>query len=138
MGFGAVPVRRRRAVVAAMIAFWFAILGAESALVNADDTHAAHGPHALAAYSVDASLLVAVEHSHISRGEVLLSPDTSADAVLPRATVSLLVVALMAVLVGGAPLWRHRLSATPRGPPRARSHTLSGREVLSRLCIARR
>lgn len=124
--------------LAAVIALWVAILGAESELLGSEGAPVAHGPHALNAYSAEASSLVAVEHSHISRGTAPLSADTFAEAVLPRGAVSLLAVALMAVLVGVALLWRHRVLSTPRGPPEGRSHTLSGREVLARLCIARR
>lgn len=121
-----------------MIALWIAIIGAASASAGSEVDRVAHGPHALVAHAVDASVLVAVEHPHVSRGEVPLSPDTFADAVLPRGTVSLLVLALVMALSGIPLLWRRRVGAAPRGPPRAASHTLSGRDVLARLCIARR
>lgn len=134
----ATSARRRRAVVAAMIAFWVAVIGAESAQFGTPLAPEVHGPHALIAHAADASVLVAVEHPHVSRGDIPLTPDTFAEAVLPRGTVSLLVLALIVVLVGIPMLWRHRAAAAPRGPPRDRSHTLSGREVLARLCIARR
>lgn len=131
-------VRRRRAFAVAMIAFWVVIVGAESALVSRQSAPQAHSPHALIAHAADASVLVAIEHPHVSRGETPLSPDTFAEAVLPRRTVSLLIVAILAFLGGVPLLWRNRVVAAPRGPPRIRPHTLSGREVLARLCIARR
>ncbi|WP_395308850.1 hypothetical protein V4U86_26645 [Mycobacterium sp. AMU20-3851] len=124
--------------MAAAIAFWIAIVGAESALVGMQSAPDPHGPHALIAHGADASVLVAVEHPHVSRGGAPLAPDTFAEAVLPRATMTLLVLALVAFLVGVPLLWRHRVTAAPRGPPRARSHTLSGRDVLAQFCIARR
>ncbi|MDO0974367.1 hypothetical protein [Mycolicibacterium frederiksbergense] len=134
----ATSARRRRAVVAAMVAFWVVIVGAESALVGRQSAPDTHGPHALIAHAADASVLVAIEHPHVSRGDTPLSPDTFAEAVLPRGTVSLLVVALLAFLVGVPLLWRHRVVSAPRAPPRASSHTLSGRDVLAQFCIERR
>ncbi|MGW0163067.1 putative copper homeostasis (lipo)protein LpqS [Mycobacterium sp. NPDC003323] len=124
--------------MAAAIAFLIAIIGAESALVGVQSAPDRHGPHALIAHGADASVLIAIEHPHVSRGDIPLAPDTVAEAVLPRATMTLLVFTLVAFLIGVPVLWRHRVTATPRGPPRAGSHTLSGRDVLAHFCIARR
>lgn len=129
---------RRRAVVAAAIAFLIAIVGAESALVGVQSAPDQHGPHALIAHGADAAMLIAVEHPHVSRGGTPPAPDAVAEAVLPRATMTVLMLALVAFLLSVPALWRHRVTATPRGPPRPRSHTLSGRDVLAQSCIARR
>lgn len=130
---------QRRAVVAGLIAFWVAVVGSESVALGGGVGSTAHGHHASVAHAADMSpVAIAVEHPHASRGDLPLSPESFADAVLPRGGVSLLLLALITGLIGVPLLWRQRAESTPRGPPRTRTHTLGGRDVLARLCIARR
>lgn len=128
----ATSVRRRRAVVAAMIVVWVVIVGADSTLVGRQSAPDMHGPHALIAHTADAPVLVAIEHPHVSRSDTPLTPDTFAEAVLPRGAVSLLVVAFMAFLVGGSLLWRHRGGIGLAGPaPSEITHAVRARRSRS-------
>ena len=130
-------VQRRRAIVAALIAFWTVIVGAEWALpgVNAAP---AHGPHTLAASAVGAPLSVELDHPHVSQPDAECTPDTLAEAILPRGTVSLIALALGLVVAVLPLLWCQAAKAPVRGPPRNARALRTGRDVLAHLCIARR
>jgi hypothetical protein len=96
-----------------------------------------HGSHTLAAGPIG-DFAVVVEHPHFENGSTPMAPDTIADAVLPRATVALVALALIAAIAVAFPLWRQASSAVIRGPPRRLTTSLSGRVLLTRMCIARR
>ncbi|MDO3635337.1 putative copper homeostasis (lipo)protein LpqS [Mycolicibacterium arseniciresistens] len=127
--------RRGRAVVAALIAFWIVIVGAEWALPGTEPA-SPHGPHALFASAVGAPASVTVDHPHVSEGGPI-SPEIAVEAVLPRGTVSLAtfgVILVFAMLV----MWRRSAPTAVRGPPRCSPQTIFGRRLLEQLCIARR
>ncbi|MDW5609381.1 MULTISPECIES: hypothetical protein [Mycolicibacterium] len=128
--------QRRRAVAAALIAFWTVVVGAEWALPGIESAHA-HGPHPLAASAMGAHSVVTDDHPHVSKGESPLAPDTLVEAVLPRGTVSLIALGLTAALAVIPLVWHQAALAAIRGPPRRSSTTLTGRDLLARLCIAR-
>ena len=138
MGRGDVSARLGGQVVAVAITLWIAIVGADSVQMGVWATPNVHGPHALITKAANASILVTLEHPHVSRGDSPVSAEALADAVLNRGAMAPQRVVLIALLVGIAPVWRRRPANGPRGPPRARSETLSGRDILARLCIARR
>lgn len=119
-----------RAVIAVALTFWVVVVGAEWALLGADVTPA-HGPHAVSTSPV------IVEHPHIDNGPAPLAPDTFAMAVLPRVYTALVALGLVAALAAVVSLLRESTLPSIRGPPRALSEILSGRVLLTRLCIAR-
>ena len=81
---------------------------------------------------------MASDHAHIEDGSTPVVPDTFAEAMLPRGTVTLIALALIAVVAIVAPFWRLASLRRIRGPPRRLLASESGRVVLTRLCIARR
>jgi hypothetical protein len=127
--------QRRRAVVAALLAFWIVIVAAEWALPGIEAAPA-HGPHPLAS-AVGAPVTVQLDHPHISQGGIAPSPESFAEAVLPRGTVTLIALALVSALAVLPALWRYAPLTPIRGPPRS-PVAQTGRDVLVRLCIARR
>lgn len=127
--------QRRRAVVAALLAIWIVIVAAEWALPGIE-AEPAHGPHALAS-AVGAPVAVQLDHPHISQGGIAPSPESFAEAVLPRGAVTLIALALVSALAVLPALWRYALLTPIRGPPRS-PVAQTGRDVLVRLCIARR
>ena len=135
--FDANSGQRRRAIVAALIAFWTVIVGAEWALpgVNAAPTH---GPHTLAASAVGAPMSVELDHPHVSQADAECTPDIPAEAILPRGTVSLVALGLAIVVAVLPMLWFQAAKAPIRGPPRDACALRTGRDVLAHLCIARR
>jgi lipoprotein LpqS len=102
---------------------------------SAEDS--SHGPHTLTASSYG-GFAVASDHAHIEGGSTPIVPDTFAEAMLPRGTVALIALALIAAIATMAPFWRSALLGRIRGPPRRLLASESGRVVLTRLCIARR
>ena len=56
----------------------------------------------------------------------------------PRATVALMALGLLAAMVAVAVFYRGAPLALIRGPPRGVGEVLTGRVLLTRLCIARR
>nr|WP_313777336.1 hypothetical protein [Mycobacterium sp.] len=128
--------QRRRAVGAAFLAFWTIIVGAEWALLGTE-TAPVHGPHPLASSAVDAPVSVPLDHPHISQGGLAPLPESLAEAVLPRSTVTLITLALVSALAMLPAIWRYAPLMPIRGPPRS-PIAQTGRDVLVRLCIARR
>lgn len=131
----AVLQKRWRPAVALMIALWLVAVGVEWTQPGADDPH--HGPHALAA-GPHGDPAAMTDHAHFGNGTIPVSPDTYADAVRPRATVALMALGLLAAMVTVAVFYRGAPLALIRGPPRGVGEVLTGRVLLTRLCIARR
>jgi len=82
--------------------------------------------------------LAAVDHDHIGPAAIQSAPDAFADSALHRVRLALPAMGLI-FAVGLLWLWapQHTL-AVGRGPPRWPLMFSSGRDVLARLCIARR
>ena len=130
-----VPRTRLRAVVALALAIWIVVSGAEWA---ASDAHGvSHGPHALDA-SPYGGVAVVSDHPHVGHESTLAEPDAIAEAVLPRATVALVALGLVATVAASALFWRQASPSGIRGPPRRLCASESGRVLLTRLCVARR
>jgi lipoprotein LpqS len=130
----AIPRTRWRAAVVLALAVWIVVAGADWTVSSAKDSP--HGPHTLTASSYGV-FAVAPDHAHIEGVSTPVVPDTFAEAILPRGTVALIALALIAVVATVAPLWSASLGRI-RGPPRRFLSSESGRVVLTRLCIARR
>ena len=82
--------------------------------------------------------LAFTDHAHISAATSLDAPNAVGDVITPRSRVALVAVGLLFV---AALVWGLAPRHTPlvgRDPPRVPAVTSPGREVLSRLCIARR
>lgn len=129
--------QRLQIAVAVLLAFWVVAVGAEWALPGLDSSPQ-HGAHGLATSPVGALAPVTIEHPHLSSGSAPESPELFAEAVLPRGTVALLALGLIAAAVTVLTLWRHLAPAAVRGPPRRKASASTGRDTLTRLCIARR
>lgn len=125
--------QRRRVVVAAFLAFWTIIVAADWTPPGTDAAPA-HEPHTLAS-ALGAPM--SVEHPHVSQGGIAPSPESLAEAVLPRGTPTLIALALVGALAVLPAIWRYAPLMPIRGPPRS-PNTHTGRDVLVRLCIARR
>ena len=69
---------------------------------------------------------------------ICFAPDTLAEAILPRGTVSLIALALGLVVAVLPLLWCQAAKAPIRGPPWKARPLRTGRDVLAHLCIARR
>lgn len=132
----AIPGTRTRAVIALALALWIVAVAAEWAL-PVGDIAPAHGPHALSSALVGEHALV-IDHPHIGDAPAPLPPDAFAEVILPRPSTSLVALGLIAALAVVAARWHQPALAAIRGPPRPRSTVLSGRVMLTRLCIARR
>jgi hypothetical protein len=122
--------------VAAFLAFWTIIIGAEWTLPGTEAV-TAHGPHPLAASAVGAPVSVPLDHPHMSQDGLAPLPESLAEAVLPRGTVTLIAPALVGALAMLTAIWRYTPLTPSRGPPRV-PIAQTGRDVLVRLCIARR
>jgi lipoprotein LpqS len=132
----AVSGARVRATTALALAFWVVVVATEWALPVTDVTPA-HGHHALSSALPTGHALV-TEHPHVSDASTPLAPDTFAEAVLPRTSTTLVALGLIAAVAAVVLLWHQTTLAAVRGPPRPLPTVLSGRVILTRLCIARR
>ena len=98
---------------------------------------ASHAPHGLLS-SPGGEFTVSAEHAHLVDGSSTACPESAA-AVLPRpGTASVALGAVMAVVANGGWLGQPPVVAG-RGPPRAALGTaLTGQDLLTRFCRARR
>jgi hypothetical protein len=112
------------------------MVGADWALVSAPEP-APHGPHALAA-PPGADFAAVTDHPHIQDGSTPSGPDSLAHAVVPRFSGTLAAVGLFVAMTTVLIRWQHRPTAHLRGPPRSPTVALTGQQLLTRLCIARR
>ncbi|MDX1884461.1 hypothetical protein [Mycolicibacterium sp. 120270] len=126
---------RRNTVVAVLVAF--VVLISATGWKLAEQEHPAHhGPHALTS-SISSDFPVVVEHPHVQDGSVTVTPDTFAEAALPRTVTLLAAIGLVAVIGAAFSSWVTGSHAVIRGPPR-RGGSVAGQQLLLRLCIARR
>lgn len=123
------------AIAVLALAIWIAIAGLQWAAPTSEDV-SHHGPHALSAAYTDPA--VATPHSHLSDASSVLAPSVVAEAVLPRVFTALAALGVVLALAAMLPLWRQGFPSAVRGPPRESAHLMSGRVLLTRLCIARR
>jgi hypothetical protein len=131
------PTKKRlQSAIALAVVYWVLLVVAEAALPwseGPDD----HAPHTVAAAVVDEFAGV-MDHPHLQDGSTDVAPDTFATAVLPRIAPILAAVGLAIAVVAGWLYGGHGVWAMMRGPPRALTSVVSGRQLLVRFCIARR
>ncbi|MET4430188.1 hypothetical protein [Mycolicibacterium sp. 624] len=118
------------------LVFSLAGIGAEWALVGGGAS-TPHGPHALAA-APGGEFTAITEHPHIQDGSASTSPDSLARPVLPRVSGVLAALGLIVALTTVFTVWQHRATTPVRGPPCSPAIVLAGRQLLTRLCVARR
>jgi hypothetical protein len=128
---------RLRSAAALAVALWVVLIAAQWEL-PLSDASAAH-PHAAGAQSAHSvEWAVITDHAHVQDGSTPAVPQTIAAAVLPRASIGLIALGLIAAVIVLAGSCARGVLATVRGPPRALVTVLSGQQVLTRFCIARR
>lgn len=126
---------RRHTAVAVLLLVWFVVATAGWALVGIEQSPQ-HGPHGLAASAANASAPPSMDHPHLGN-DLPGSPEIFAEAVLPRGTAASLALGLVATATILMKQWRGAWPTAVRGPPRRVASVLNGRNVLTRLCIAR-
>lgn len=138
-----VPSAPARAAIALTLALLLLATGAHWDH-SADDTAPAHGPHALnSVWAAEVGVVTdhqhpVVEHPHVQDASNQVAHESFSATVLRRAVTGLVALGLFLVALTMAPLWRQLSQSGARGPPRLTASILSGRVLLTRLCIARR
>ena len=127
----------RSVFVVAAVMWGLVAVGAHGGLLS-EHHHAAHPAHSLLT-SVGAEFAVDVGHTHLADGSGSSHhPEHFASAVLPRSATALaalgVVVAVLAVIgvLGGC------VVSAGRGPPSGLALVITGRDRLTRFCLARR
>ncbi len=130
------PIGTRRNTVVAVLVASVVLISATGWKLTEHAHPAHHGPHALAS-GIFSDFPAVVEHPHAQDGFVTVTPDTFADAALPRTVTLLVPIGLIAVIGAALSSWATSSQAVIRGPPR-RGGSVAGQQMLLRLCIARR
>lgn len=132
-----------RALIALAVVFWLAVAGglwdqsrAEIAPAHAPHALSTHWPAEVGAPTDHEHPIVA--HPHAQDGSGPAAPETVGAAVLRRASTGLVAFGLVVVASMVAPLWCQPWRAAVRGPPRGSAQPFAHRNILTRLCIARR
>ncbi len=128
----------RSIFVVAAVVWGLVAVGAHAGLASGDH-HAVHPPHALLT-AVGAEFAVDVGHAHLVDGSGSSHhPEQFASAVLPRSATALaglaLVVAVVATVMG---VLAGVAVSAGRGPPFGLASVVTGRDRLTRFCLARR
>lgn len=127
----------RRLVALTAIALWAAVLVGQWQESSHD--HPVHLPHALSAAIGTGGDVMTLDHAHAGDGSVPHVPDGFTAAVLPRATAPTAALSLVAFIIGCAVLCGCVAAVrSMRGPPDRHGVPVAGRELLLRICIARR
>ncbi|WKG01986.1 hypothetical protein [Mycolicibacterium sp. HK-90] len=124
--------------LAAMMAvvLWAAMLAGQWQATPHD--HPVHLPHAVAAAIGPDSAATMLEHPHVGENSASHLPESFTAAVLPRTTVNLAALSVVALIAGCAVLCACAMARVNRGPPDRHRVPLAGRTLLNRICIARR
>lgn len=126
---------RWRLLTAVAAVTWLFILVCHSAMLPSQ-THEPHHPHALLA-SVGGQVTVNVDHAHLFNSSLIECHDVFATASLPRSATTLVEVGVVTAVVAIAVALTNLAMAPTRGPPRMLPF-LTGQDLLTRFCLARR
>lgn len=126
---------RRSMTAVATAAFLLLLLG-HSALLHSETGHPHHS-HALLS-SVGAEFAINVDHPHLVNGALTACHDVSASAVLPRTPTILMEIGVAAAMVAIVAGVSGDATTSGRSPPNAAPPALTGRDLLTRLCLIRR
>ncbi len=126
----------RRFVAMAVIALWAVVVaGPWQATAQEDPIHL---PHAVSTGIGADSHVLMPDHAHLSDGSAPHMPESFTAAVLPRTVPGPAAMSVVAFLVGCLVLCGCAAVQAQRGPPDRRGVLVAGRELLTRICIARR
>jgi len=124
-----------QSAVALAVASWVLVIAADLG-VTWSDAPTTHGPHPVAS-APGAEFAAILEHPHMQDDSAQAMPDILAGAVVPRAATVLLALGLLAAVAVLASSFGRSAMAAMRDPPCTPLSVLSGRQLLTRFCIAR-
>lgn len=127
--------RRRTWIAAAMVVVLLSLLGHNAWLHG--ETRAPHQPHALLS-SVGGEFSVNADHAHLSNGSFTHRDNDVVAAIVPRPSTGLVQVGVAAVAVVITAMLAGFVAPAGRGPPSLLTSVLSGQDILTRFCTARR
>jgi len=122
-------------MAAAVVALWIVLLG-HCAMLHSE-AHAPHQPHPLAS-SVGGEFAVDVDHAHLVNGSVTECHDVFATAVLPRSATALVELGVVAAVIAVTVVLANLVVPAGRGRRECLPLLLTGRDLLTRFCLARR
>lgn len=127
---------RLRTVTAVVAALWL-LAGAASCFLVCPERSASNPAHAVLT-SRDGEFAVHADHARVECGQSPACPQALATTLLPRsatALVALWTAVAMATVAGSLARW---VAPTRRGPPGGLPLVLTGQDLLTRFCLARR
>lgn len=127
--------RWRSVIAVATVAFLVAMVG-HSAMLHSE-THAPHPPHALLS-SLGGEFAVNVGHAHLSDGSSTDCHNVFATAVLPRSATTLAELGVVASAGAITAVLANLVVPAGRSPPKVLPIALTGQDLLTRFCLARR
>lgn len=128
--------RLLRAVIAIAATVWLLIAG-----TSGDVDRSAHSAPSTAhtvLTSLHGEFAVNSGHAHVDHGSSLTCLELLANAVLPALASTLVALGLLVAMATVAGLFADRVLQPGRSPPRALATVITGRDLLTRLCVARR
>jgi hypothetical protein len=128
--------RTRRSVRMIVVTAWalVGVAGCWLVLSEASQSNPAHAPYA----SVSSEFAVNADHSDADCTVSPACPQGFATAVLPLSAAALVTLGSAVAVTFVVGSGTHYASLGRRGPPRGVPVALTGRDILTRLCLARR
>lgn len=134
--FSDAPQRRLlRSAIAIAATVWLLIAG-----ISGDIDRSAHSAPDLAHTALTSpggGSAVNADHTHVEHGSSLTCLELLASAVLPALASMLVALGLLAAVATVAGLFADHVLQPGRSPPRALAAVITGRDLLTRYCVAR-
>ncbi|WP_244232281.1 hypothetical protein [Mycobacterium innocens] len=127
--------RWRSLIVVAMVAFLVALVG-HSAMLHSE-TNSPHPPHVLLS-SVGGEFAVNIDHAHLFDGSLSECHNVFATAAVPRSATTLVERGVVSAVVAITAALANLVVSAGRGPPKGPLTILTGQDLLTRFCLARR
>lgn len=128
--------RRLRSAIAIAATVWLLIAGTSGDVDRS--AHAAPDPAHTVLTSLSGESAVNADCAHVDHSSSLTCLELLASAVLPPLASTLVALGLLAAVATVAGLFAERALQPGRSPPRALAAVIAGRDLLTRLCVARR
>jgi hypothetical protein len=125
-------------IAVGVVSLLFVLMG-HSVMLHSEqhEPHARHQPHALRSV-LGGEFAVGVDHAHLVNGSLTECHDVFATAALPRPATTLVALGFMPAVVAIAAVLASFVLPAGRGPPKALPAGLTGQDLLTRFCLARR
>jgi hypothetical protein len=127
-----------RSVIAIAATVWLLVAGASGDVDRSVHSTPDPAHTILTSFSGESAVNADHAHAHVDTGSSLTCLELFASAVLPWWAPTLVALGLLVVLATVVGSFAERVLQPWRGPPRERATVITGQDLLTQFCVARR